>query len=433
QVCPAKAKDEVRHKALAMVPVGDRRERERLAFEFFLDLPELDPVLLAPDSVKGSQVRQPLFEFSGACAGCGETPYLKLLTQLFGDRMLVANATGCSSIYGGNLPTTPWSQDATGRGPAWANSLFEDNAEFGLGLRLGLDQQVAEARRLVDALAPDIGEDLARELLAAEGRDAVAIAAQRDRVATLQERLAGREDPESVRLRGLADDLVARSVWIVGGDGWAYDIGFGGVDHVLASGRNVNLLVLDTEVYSNTGGQASKATPRGAVAKFASGGRRTGKKDLGDDGRAYGDVYVAQVAMGASDVQTVKAFLEAEAWPGPALVIAYSPCVAHGIDMSQTMVHMRDAVHSGHWPLYRYRPGAEEHEQPFQLDSHTPDRPFREFAMTEGRFAMLARSDPERADQLFSLAQADVDERWRYYEQLAGIERTMPPSEGDEP
>ena len=433
QVCPAKAKDEVRHKALAMVPVGDRRARERLAFEFFLDLPELDPVLLAPDSVKGSQVRQPLFEFSGACAGCGETPYLKLLTQLFGDRMLVANATGCSSIYGGNLPTTPWSQDATGRGPAWANSLFEDNAEFGLGLRLGLDQQVAEARRLVDALAPDLGEDLARELLAAEGRDAVAIAAQRDRVATLQERLAGREDPQSVRLRGLADDLVARSVWIVGGDGWAYDIGFGGVDHVLASGRNVNLLVLDTEVYSNTGGQASKATPRGAVAKFASGGRRTGKKDLGDDGRAYGDVYVAQVAMGASDVQTVKALLEAEAWPGPSLVIAYSPCVAHGIDMSQTMVHMRDAVHSGHWPLYRYRPGAEEHEQPFQLDSHTPDRPFREFAMTEGRFAMLARSDPERADHLFSLAQADVDERWRYYEQLAGVERTMPPSEGDEP
>ena len=261
----------------------------------------------------------------------------------------------------------------------------------------------------------------------------MAIAAQRDRVAMLQERLAGRDDPESVRLRGLADDLVARSVWIVGGDGWAYDIGFGGVDHVLASGRNVNVLVLDTEVYSNTGGQASKATPRGAVAKFASGGRRTGKKDLGDDGRAYGDVYVAQVAMGANDVQTVKALLEAEAWPGPSLVIAYSPCVAHGIDMSQTMVHMRDAVHSGHWPLYRYRPGAEEHEQPFQLDSHTPDRSFREFAMTEGRFAMLARSDPERADHLFSLAQADVDERWRYYEQLAGIERTMPPSEGDEP
>ena len=431
QTCPATSKEQVRHKALDMLPADEHRERERLAFAFFSDLPDLDPVLLDPGTVKASQTRRPLFEFSGACAGCGETPYVKLLSQLFGDRMVVANATGCSSIYGGNLPTTPWATDEHGRGPAWANSLFEDNAEFGLGLRLGLDQHVAEAHQLLHRLAPDLGEDLVEALLAADARTDAEIADQRARVAELLDRLHGRTDPDAVRLRGLAGDLVRRSVWIVGGDGWAYDIGFGGVDHVLASGRDVNLLVLDTEVYSNTGGQASKATPRGAVAKFASSGSRTAKKDLGDDGRAYGDVYVAQVAMGANDVQTVKALLEADAWPGPSLVIAYSPCVAHGIDMSQTMVHMRDAVHSGHWPLYRYRPGADEHEHPFRLDSHAPDRTFREFAMTEGRFAMLARSDPERAEELFTMAQADVDERWRYYEQLAGVERTMGPHVGD--
>ncbi len=429
QVCPAASKEVARHKALDMAPADEHRESARAAWSFFADLPDLDRTLLAPTSVKASQTRQPLFEFSGACAGCGETPYLKLLSQLFGDRMVVANATGCSSIYGGNLPTTPWATDADGRGPAWANSLFEDNAEFGLGLRLGLDQHVAEARLLLERLTPVVGEDLVAGLLAEPARDDVGIAAQRERVVRLVELLADRDDADARRLVALAPDLVRRSVWIVGGDGWAYDIGFGGVDHVLASGRDVNLLVLDTEVYSNTGGQASKATPRGAVAKFASGGRRTGKKDLGDDGRAYGDVFVAQVAMGANDVQTVKALQEADAWPGPSLVIAYSPCVAHGIDMSQTMVHMRDAVHSGHWPLYRYQPGGDEHEHPFRLDSHAPDTPFREFAMTEGRFAMLARSDPERAEHLFALAQADVDERWRYYEQLAGVERTVPHEE----
>ena len=433
QTCPAHAKEQVKHKALNMAPAAEHRDAERLAFDFFLEVPELAPTALAPGSVKGSQVREPLFEFSGACAGCGETPYLKLLSQLFGDHMVVANATGCSSIYGGNLPTTPWSTNADGRGPAWANSLFEDNAEFGLGLRLALDQHEDEARRLVARFAPELGEELAAALLEAPGRDDAAVAERRRLVEALRERLAGIEGDAAARLRAMADDLVARSVWIVGGDGWAYDIGFGGVDHVLSSGRNVNLLVLDTEVYSNTGGQASKATPRGAVAKFASAGRRTAKKDLGDDGRAYGDVYVAQVAMGANDVQTVKALLEADAWPGPSLVIAYSPCVAHGIDMSQTMVHMRDAVHSGHWPLYRYQPGADEHEHPFRLDSHAPDKPFREFAMTEGRFAMLTRSDPERAEVLFAEAQADVDERWRYYEQLAGVERTMTtPAEEEE-
>jgi pyruvate-ferredoxin/flavodoxin oxidoreductase len=315
--------------------------------------------------------------------------------------------------------------DGDGRGPAWSNSLFEDNAEFGLGLRLGLDQHVEEARRLVGRLADDIGPELAAAVLDADQGDDAGIAAQRERVARMVERLEGRDDPDALALRSRAGDLVRKSVWIVGGDGWAYDIGFGGVDHVLSSGRDVNLLVLDTECYSNTGGQASKATPRGAVAKFAASGRRTPKKDLGDDGRAYGDVYVAQIAMGGSDVQTVKALLEADAWPGPSLVIAYSPCVAHGIDMSQTMVHMRQAVQSGHWPLYRYHPGVEEHEHPFQLDSHPPKIPHREFALSEGRFAMLARSDPERAEALLELAQADVDERWRYYEQLAGVERTM--------
>jgi pyruvate-ferredoxin/flavodoxin oxidoreductase len=425
QTCPAHSKEQVKHKALNMAPAGDHRVAERLAFDFFVEVPELPATALAPASVKGSQVRQPLFEFSGACAGCGETPYVKLISQLFGDRMVVANATGCSSIYGGNLPTTPWSTDPDGRGPAWANSLFEDNAEFGLGFRLALDQHEAEAHRLLERFRPDLGDDLVANLLSPPGRDDAAVADRRIAVAELVEALEGVDGDEAARLRAVAGDLVPRSVWIVGGDGWAYDIGFGGVDHVLASGRNVNLLVLDTEVYSNTGGQASKATPRGAVAKFASAGRGTAKKDLGDDGRAYGDVYVAQVAMGANDVQTVKALLEADAWPGPALVIAYSPCVAHGIDMSQTMVHMRDAVHSGHWPLYRYRPGGDEHEHPFQLDSHVPDRPFRDFAMTEGRFAMLARSDPERAEVLFAEAQADIDERWRYYEQLAGVERTM--------
>ncbi|HWD44021.1 MAG TPA: pyruvate:ferredoxin (flavodoxin) oxidoreductase [Actinomycetota bacterium] len=423
EVCPAHSKEEVRHKAINMTPVDQFLERERERWEFFEQIPQLDRDALAPDTVKGSQVRQPLFEFSGACAGCGETPYLKLISQLFGDRLLVANATGCSSIYGGNLPTTPWTQDAEGRGPAWATSLFEDNAEFGLGIRLATDRLQARARQLVERLAPELGPDLVRGLLAGDQRGEAAAAAQRERVAELRRRLTGLDSAEARELEGLADELVRRSVWIVGGDGWAYDIGSAGVDAVLASGQDVNLLVLDTEVYSNTGGQASKASPRGAVAKFAARGKATAKKDLGMLAMAYGNVYVAHVAVGSSDMQTVKALLEAEAWPGPSLVIAYSTCIAHGFDMAGSMAHMREAVKSGHWPLYRYNPEA---ERPFHLDSRPPTVPLREFAVSEARFAMLARTAPEEFERLMTLAEEDARERWRYYEQLAGVTRAAP-------
>jgi len=423
EVCPAHSKEEVKHKAINMTPVDQFLERERERWDFFEAIPELDRDAIAPDTVKGSQLRQPLFEFSGACGGCGETQYLKLISQLFGDRLLVANATGCSSIYGGNLPTTPWTVNAEGRGPAWANSLFEDNAEFGLGIRLATDRLQARARQLVERLAPEVGEDLARATLDAEQGGEPAVAAQRERVAELRRRLAEVDSPDARELEGLADELVRRSLWIVGGDGWAYDIGSGGVDAVLASGQDVNLLVLDTEVYSNTGGQASKATPRGAVAKFAARGKPTPKKDLGMLAMAYGNVYVAHVAVGASDMQTVKALLEAEAWPGPSLVIAYSTCIAHGFDMTGSMAHMRDAVKSGHWPLYRYHPDA---EQPFHLDSKPPTVPLREFAASEARFAMLARTAPEEFERLMALAEEDVRERWSWYEQLAGVARTAP-------
>ena len=427
-VCPAKSKTEVRHKAINMEPIDAHLESERASWDYFLDVPELDRSLLPHDSVKGSQVLEPLFEFSGACAGCGETPYLKLLTQLFGDRMLVANATGCSSIYGANLPTTPWSANADGRGPAWNNSLFEDNAEFGLGIRLGLEAQVDQAALLLRALvtAGTVDPELGEAILTAEQGDEAGLEAQRRRVGLLKLALADRPEPEASQLLTIADALVRKSVWIIGGDGWAYDIGFGGLDHVLSSGRNVNVLVLDTEVYSNTGGQASKATPRGAVAKFASAGKGIGKKDLGAIARAYGNVYVAQISMGANDTQTVRALLEAEAWPGPSLVIAYSTCIAHGIDMSKSMSHQKDAVKSGYWPLYRFRPTEHDHERPFQLDSKPPSIPVQEFVSSEARFAILQRTHPDRAERLMALAQADVDERWRYYEQLAGIERTVP-------
>jgi pyruvate-ferredoxin/flavodoxin oxidoreductase len=423
EVCPAHSKEEVKHKAINMTPVDAFLERERERWEFFEAIPELDRDRMAPDTVKGSQVRQPLFEFSGACAGCGETQYLKLISQLFGDRLLVANATGCSSIYGGNLPTTPWTQNAEGRGPAWANSLFEDNAEFGLGIRLATDRLQARARQLVERLTPQIGEDLAGAILEADQHGEAAVAAQRERVVDLRQRLSATDGGDARELEGLADELVRRSLWIVGGDGWAYDIGSGGVDAVLASGQDVNLLVLDTEVYSNTGGQASKASPRGAVAKFAARGKKTPKKDLGMLAMAYGNVYVAHVAVGSSDMQTVKALLEAEAWPGPSLVIAYSTCIAHGFDMTGSMAHMRDAVRSGHWPLYRYHPDA---EQPFHLDSKPPTQPLREFAATEARFAMLARTAPEEFERLMALAEEDVRERWSWYEQLAGVARTAP-------
>jgi pyruvate-ferredoxin/flavodoxin oxidoreductase len=423
EVCPAHSKEEVKHKAINMTPVDQFLERERERWDFFEAIPELDRDAIAPDTVKGSQLRQPLFEFSGACGGCGETQYLKLISQLFGDRLLVANATGCSSIYGGNLPTTPWTVNAEGRGPAWANSLFEDNAEFGLGIRLATDRLQARARQLVERLAPEVGEDLARATLDAEQRGEPAVAAQRERVVELRRCLAEVDSPDARELEGLADELVRRSLWIVGGDGWAYDIGSGGVDAVLASGQDVNLLVLDTEVYSNTGGQASKATPRGAVAKFAARGKPTPKKDLGMLAMAYGNVYVAHVAVGASDMQTVKALLEAEAWPGPSLVIAYSTCIAHGFDMTGSMAHMREAVKSGHWPLYRYHPDA---ERPFHLDSKAPTQPLRDFAASEARFAMLARTAPEEFERLMELAEEDVRERWAYYEQLAGVPRVAP-------
>ena len=425
-VCPAKSKTEVRHKAINMEPAEPHKRGEREAWDFFLEIPELDPALMSHESIKGSQVLEPLFEFSGACAGCGETPYIKLVTQLFGDRVVVANATGCSSIYGGNLPTTPWTTNRAGRGPAWSNSLFEDNAEFGLGVRLGMEAENEQARLLLQQLASKVDLDLAAAILEASQDTESQVREQRERVAQLKKALGPHdEDPAARHLLRLADELVKRSVWIIGGDGWAYDIGFGGLDHVLVSGRNVNILVLDTEVYSNTGGQASKATPRGAVAKFAASGKAIGKKDLGAIARAYGNVYVAQISLGANDVQTTKALLEADAWPGPSLVIAYSTCIAHGIDMSKSMSHQKDAVRSGYWPLYRFKP-SEEQGRPFKLDSRKPSIPVREFAATEARFAVLNRTDPQRAERLMKLAQADVDERWHYYEQLSAIERTVP-------
>jgi pyruvate-ferredoxin/flavodoxin oxidoreductase len=434
-VCPAKDRSEVRHKAIDMAPADEHRDVERPRWDFFRAIAPLDRTLLPHDTVKGSQVLEPLFEFSGACAGCGETPYLKLVTQLFGDRMIVANATGCSSIYGANLPTTPWSVDAAGRGPAWNNSLFEDNAEFGLGLRLGLEAEGTLARRLLAALAPQVGDRLVDEILHADQSSESGIAAQRGRVDELRRVLApvaagtagSSDDGAAARhLLTLADTLVRTGVWIVGGDGWAYDIGFNGLDHVLASGRDVNLLVLDTEVYSNTGGQSSKATPRSAVAKFAASGRSVAKKDLGATGRDYGDVYVAQIALGANDLQATRALLEADAWPGPSLVIAYSTCIAHGIDMSRSMSHQKDAVRSGYWPLYRYRPTEDGDGTPFQLDSKPPSMKVADFAASEVRFAVLERTDPERAHQLAALLQADVDERWHYYTQEAGLERSVP-------
>ncbi|WP_219942864.1 pyruvate:ferredoxin (flavodoxin) oxidoreductase [Iamia sp. SCSIO 61187] len=428
-VCPAKSKTEIGHKAINMEPLMVHRDLERRRWESFLDIPYLDRDLLPHDTVKGSQVLEPLFEFSGACAGCGETPYIRLVSQLFGDRMVVANATGCSSIYGANLPTTPWTTNAAGRGPAWNNSLFEDNAEFGLGIRLGLDAQDASARALLQRLAPQVGDDLAGAILANPQGTEPEVREQRRLVGDLVERLAAVGGADAARLTAVASNLVRQGVWLIGGDGWAYDIGFGGLDHVLSSGRNVNILVLDTEVYSNTGGQASKATQRGAVAKFAAAGKSTGKKDLGAIARAYGNVYVAQISMGANELQTTKALLEADAWPGPSLVIAYSTCIAHGIDMSKSMTHQKDAVKSGYWPLYRFHPSEVDGGQPFKLDSRKPSIPVRDFVASETRYAILERTDPARARHLASLLQADIDERWRYYEQLAAMERTVPHTE----
>ncbi len=420
EACPAKDKSNPRRKAINMEPQPEHRFAERENWAFFEALPELDRTLIPLNTVKNSQLLQPLFEFSGACSGCGETPYVKLMSQLFGDRMVVANATGCSSIYGANLPTTPWAVNKEGRGPAWSNSLFEDNAEFGLGFRLTLDKQLEFAAELLDAHRDVIGDVLATEMLGADQSTEKGIAEQRERVATLKQTLTGHREPWAVQLSSLADALVKRSVWIVGGDGWAYDIGYGGLDHVLASGRNVNVLVLDTQVYSNTGGQSSKATPRAAVARFAAAGKPLPKKDLGAIAMTYGTIYVAQVAMGASDQQTVRAFLEAEAYPGPSLIIAYSHCIAHGIDMSKGMNQQKLAVDSGHWPLYRFNPTlAEAGQNPLTLDSKAPKIPLRDYIYNETRYSMLVRSDEERAEMLLKLAQSDVDKRWKQYEMLA--------------
>jgi pyruvate-ferredoxin/flavodoxin oxidoreductase len=414
--CPAFSKTEPGHCSLEMRPAEDEQKQALEAWDFFRSLPELDRTLVEPASIKGSQLLEPLFEFSGACSGCGETPYLKLLTQLVGDRLVVANATGCSSIYGGNLPTTPWACNADGRGPAWANSLFEDNAEFGLGLRLSLDQQRREALALLEQL--DLPPAL-KEGLQDSQPDEAALARTRGLVGELKSLLSERRDRTGRRLALLADALVEKSVWLVGGDGWAYDIGFGGLDHVLASGRNVKVLVLDTEVYSNTGGQASKATPRGAVAKFAAAGKRTRKKDLGLIAMGYADVYVAQIALGGDNAQAVKALWEAEHYPGPALVIAYSHCIEHGIEMEQGMLHQKDAVDTGYWPLYRYDP---RNETPLRLDSKRK-RPVMDFLAEENRFSSLRRSRPETASELGELEQTDVDARWARLELIAAQDR----------
>jgi len=419
-VCPARNKSEARLKAINVQSQLPLRDTERQNWNFFLSIPETDRRQISTDHVRKMQVQQPLFEFSGACAGCGETPYIKLLTQLFGDRLIIANATGCSSIYGGNLPTTPYTKDRNGRGPAWANSLFEDNAEFGLGFRVSLDKQQEFAGELLQQLSQQIGRGLVIDILNARQRDEADIFDQRERVAELKRRLSSLSDPTAKRLLALVDTLVRKSVWIVGGDGWGYDIGYGGLDHVLASGRNVKVLLLDTEVYSNTGGQCSKSTPRAAVAKFASGGKRAPKKDLGLMAMSYGTIYVASVAMGARDEHTLKAFLEAEAYDGPALIIAYSHCIAHGINMTTAMQNQKAAVNTGQWLLYRYNPERLPlGENPLQLDSAAPRVKIADYFKLEQRFKILEKSETRAARDLLAQAQADVNERRALYEFLA--------------
>ena len=422
EVCPAKSKTDPTHKALNMQPQQPLRVAERANWEFFESLPAVSRDRLSHGQVKDVQLLEPLFEFSGACQGCGETPYIKLLTQLFGDRLMIANATGCSSIYGGNLPTTPYCQNEEGRGPAWSNSLFEDNAEFGLGMRLAVDQQKSYAEGLVAKLTPILGEDLVRATLDADQTNEAGIRKQRERIAEIRAKLIMAGSADARGLDAVADSLVRRSVWIIGGDGWAYDIGFGGLDHVLGSGRNVKVLVLDTEVYSNTGGQMSKSTPRGAVAKFAAGGKVTSKKDLAMEAVAYGSVYVARVAMGANDSHTLKAFQEAEAWDGPAIIIAYSHCIAHGYDLSQGLEHQKAAVNSGYWPLMRYNPALRaEGKNPFILDSRAPSIPLKDYVYNETRYTMLQRAHPEVADELLKEATDDVERTWRVYSGRAAM------------
>ncbi len=421
-VCPAKNKEKIGLKSLNMEPQVSLRERERENWDFFLSLPEVDRKEIKIDTIKGSQFLQPLFEFSGACSGCGETPYVKLLTQLFGDRAVIANATGCSSIYGGNLPTTPFSKNQEGKGPTWNNSLFEDNAEFGMGFRLSIDKHREQAVKLVREMASKIGDELVDGLINSNQSSEAGIADLRKKVALLKSKLAGLNTPAAKHLLSLADFLVKKSVWIIGGDGWAYDIGFGGLDHVLASGKNVNLLVLDTEVYSNTGGQMSKATPMGAVAKFAAGGKPIPKKDLAMQAMVYGYIYVAKVAMGANDLQTLRAFIEAEAYDGPSIIIAYSHCIAHGIDMAKGMQNQKAAVDSGYWPIFRYNPElASEGKNPLKLDSKKAKIPLKDFAYMETRFKMLTKIDPKAAKKLMELAQKGVNTSWNLYEQLSKL------------
>ncbi len=422
EVCPAKSRTDPAHKALNMQPQQPLRLSERASWEFFEKLPTVSRERVSHSQVKDVQLLEPLFEFSGACQGCGETPYIKLLTQLFGDRLMIANATGCSSIYGGNLPTTPYCQNEEGRGPAWSNSLFEDNAEFGLGMRLAVDQQKSYAEGLVAKLQPALGEDLVRAILDADQSTEKGIEAQRERVAQLRSMLSAIDSADARSLNAVADSLIRRSIWILGGDGWAYDIGFGGLDHVLGSGKNVKVLVLDTEVYSNTGGQMSKSTPRGAVAKFAAGGKSTSKKDLAMEAVAYGSVYVARVAMGANDSHTIKAFQEAEAWDGPAIVIAYSHCIAHGYDLSQGLEHQKAAVACGYWPLMRYNPAVRaEGKNPFTLDSRAPSIPLKDYIYNETRYTMLLRAHPETAEVLLREATDDVERTWRVYSGRAAM------------
>ena len=423
EACPAKDKTQVGRKAVNMADQLPLRETEAENWDFFLSLPEVDRTAFAPTTIKNSQLLQPLFEFSGACSGCGETPYIKLVTQLFGDRAVIANATGCSSIYGGNLPTTPYAVNPAGRGPAWSNSLFEDNAEFGLGMRLTLDKQIEFAGELLAQLVPQLGEDLVKGLLEADQSTEEGIIGQRERVTILKNRLSAISDPKATLLLGVADALVKKSVWIFGGDGWAYDIGYGGLDHVMASGRNVNIMVLDTEVYSNTGGQSSKSTPRAAVAKFAARGKNLPKKDLGLIAMAYGYIYVAKVAMGANDQQTLRAVLEAEAYDGPSLIIAYSHCINHGIDMRKGLDQQRLAVQSGIWPLFRYNPVLiDEGKNPLIIDSKEPTVPVEQYAYNETRYRMLLQSDEARAEELMRAAREDVTKRWELYSQMAAIE-----------
>ena len=431
EVCPVKNKRQPKFKAINMAPQAPLREPERENWEFFLDLPKVDRTTIPLNQVKYNQLLEPLFEFSGACAGCGETPYLSLLSRLFGDRALIANATGCSSIYGGNLPTTPWAQNENGRGPAWSNSLFEDNAEFGMGMRVALDQRLEAATNTLREMRDVLGTVLVDGILYADQVTETDIEAQRGRVEELKARiknlLSGKENGVGniqgrlANLLSMADILVKKDVWIVGGDGWAYDIGFGGLDHVLASGRNVNVLVLDTEVYSNTGGQMSKATPRGAVAKFAAAGKPMPKKDLGLLAISYGNIYVARVAFGAKDAQTVRAFQEAEAYDGPSLIIAYSHCIAHGYDMKFGLEQQAAAVNSGHWPLYRFNPDlARAGQNPFNLDSREPKQSLESYIYREGRYRILQQSNPQAAERLLELAKQDVVDRWDHIHQLAG-------------